>query len=450
MQHPHRLLLGVLLLAAACTSSAGERASTTRGELASDVAVSTTTSANDERLERRLEDLKYLDEHVVRRHPNPFWRAGEQQYIDQLQGIENEAADLTDDEFALEVIRLVALIDGHSMVATDEAPLDFGRLQIRTYLFDDGLFVLNSHDPEAVGARVTAVGGVPIDEAIAIVEPYVPRDNDMTLRLLLPLYLTYVELLGTLGLIGDDTPAYTVETRDGHVLDLDPPVLGSEELSAWLDGSAAGLAPRGDQVGSPSAGPLYLADPDRGFWWTYLPDSGTVFIQMNRISSTSSNPNGGLRIGLHALVGEVEKFVDENAFDRVVLDLRHNPGGNNTTYGAMLELLSTPLINQQGRLFVIVGRQTFSAAMNLATEIENDTEAIFAGEPTGARPNLYGDVNELHLPNSGITVRISSKYWPFGGPDDTRPWIPPEIDVPLTSSDYFAGTDPVLEAIIDY
>lgn len=451
------IVLTLFILAAACSSD-GAQTSTTRAQAASTTVASTSTIEGAEAAvaappvsAQRLEDLDYLEERIISQHPNPYWRAGEAVYEAQLQSIRDRAADMTDTQFGLEVIRLVALVDGHSLVMTNEPPIDFQRLQIRTYQFEDGLFVLNSHDPEAIGGRVTAIGGLPVDEAMAAVDPYVSRDNDMTVRLVVPIYLTYVELLQELGVLDGETPAYTIETVAGEILELDPPALSSDELASWLGGSPAGLPPRAEQVASPSASPLYLTDPDRAFWWTYVEDSGTVFIQMNRVSASSSNPADGPRIGLHAVVTEVSEFVDGTSVDRVVLDLRHNPGGDNTTYGTILDLLSThPQINQPGKLFVIAGRHTFSAAMNLATEIENETEAIFAGERTGARPNLYGDTNTLHLPNSRITVRISTRYWPFAGEEDTRAWIDPAMSIPLTSTDYFAGRDPVLDAVIAY
>ena len=49
---------------------------------------------------------------------------------------------------------------------------------------------------------------------------------------------------------------------------------------------------------------------------------------------------------------------------------------------------------------------------------------------------------------SGIEVRISTRYWQKGGPDDHRPWIAPELPVAVSSADYFSGRDPVLEAVL--
>ena len=44
---------------------------------------------------------------------------------------------------------------------------------------------------------------------------------------------------------------------------------------------------------------------------------------------------------------------------------------------------------------------------------QNDTEAIFIGEPTGGRPNHFGEVKSFNLPNSGLSVRYSTKYFRF-------------------------------------
>lgn len=390
----------------------------------------------------RYEDLDYLDRRIRDTHPDPFWRSGEAAYLAELDHIRSRAAAMTDLEFGLAVLRLVALIDGHSRVATDVAPLDLHRFQVRLYDFDDGLYVVDAHDPAAVGARLVSVGGVPVEEALARIEPYVSRDNQMTVRLVAPVFLTYVELLEELGILDDDTPAYTVETPSGSLLALEPPALTAD--GGRLDGPAFGLA---GTVAAEGAVPLYLSNAERAFWWTFLDDSATVYVQMNRITGSSTS-GGGDRLGLSAMTSEIADLLERMPVDRVVLDLRHNPGGDNTTYGPVLDLLRT--IDGDTRLFVLIGRNTFSAAMNLATEIENETGAVFAGEPTGARPNLYGDTVRIRLPNSGIEAHVSAKYWPLAGPGDERPWIDPAIAVPLRSGAFFAGIDPVLDAVLAY
>ena len=110
-----------------------------------------------------------------------------------------------------------------------------------------------------------------------------------------------------------------------------------------------------------------------------------------------------------------------------------------------------PAIDQPGRLTLLIGRLTFSAAANFATEIEQTTGATFVGEAMGGSPNLYGDVRPSRLPFGPlgpIDVYVATRYWVKSTADDPRITIEPDVAVPLSSTDYLAGRDPVLEAAI--
>ncbi len=81
-------------------------------------------------------------------------------------------------------------------------------------------------------------------------------------------------------------------------------------------------------------------------------------------------------------------------------------------------------------------------------ELKQKTKALTVGEPTGGKPNHYGEVKQFTLPHSGWKVSYSTKLFKAaqmeGDPDSIRPDIP----VKVTGSDYFAGRDPVLEAAL--
>jgi len=91
---------------------------------------------------------------------------------------------------------------------------------------------------------------------------------------------------------------------------------------------------------------------------------------------------------------------------------------------------------------------TFSAAQLLTASLERETHALFVGEPTGGKPNHYGDAKRVTLPNSGIVLAVSTLYWERGGPDDQRIWLEPDIPAPPSARAYFAGRDPAMEAIL--
>ena len=104
-------------------------------------------------------------------------------------------------------------------------------------------------------------------------------------------------------------------------------------------------------------------------------------------------------------------------------------------------------VNQPGRLFVIIDRGSFSAAVNAVSDLERLTNSILVGEPTAGAPSSWGDPQKIILPHSGLIARISTTYWRDWMPRDSRRWIAPDIPTTLTSTDYFAGRDPALEAI---
>jgi C-terminal processing protease CtpA/Prc len=101
-------------------------------------------------------------------------------------------------------------------------------------------------------------------------------------------------------------------------------------------------------------------------------------------------------------------------------------------------------------LFVLVGRQTFSAGNMMAIELEKYTEATFVGEASGGSVQGFGNHEPVFLPNSGLGVMIATKFYQNDGPNDDRPAIAPTIAALLTARDYAEGRDPALAAALAY
>ena len=112
------------------------------------------------------------------------------------------------------------------------------------------------------------------------------------------------------------------------------------------------------------------------------------------------------------------------------------------------ELSANASLNQRSKLFTLIGRHTFSAAVNFATMLENETNTIFVGEPTGAGPNHYGDPKLIVLPHSKLIVFIATRRWQFGSASIDRREHSPTICVSVTHDDYFEGHDAMLDAAL--
>ena len=245
-------------------------------------------------------------------------------------------------------------------------------------------------------------------------------------------------MLRAAGVIDDvDAPRYVVRGIDGTVRTIDP------GQRSWDEAVARDPRPIGmTKIASVPS----LARIDEPFWTAVMTagDDQVLYLQYNEVVRASGSST------ITELAHAIDKALSAGDVTRLVVDLRYNPGGNDRTYAPLLDVLtSNPALAPPGALIALIGRQTFSAAVLLATELDAETNAVFVGEPTGGSPNLYADPRALTLPNSGIVVHVSSKYFEVGGPADPRDAIAPDIAVTASLADFLAGRDPVLDTALE-
>jgi hypothetical protein len=84
----------------------------------------------------------------------------------------------------------------------------------------------------------------------------------------------------------------------------------------------------------------------------------------------------------------------------------------------------------------------------LLARLDAGTSATIVGEPMGGCPTFYGDVDEVLLPYSGLSVSVSTELEPGVDPDDKRSNIELDLIAPLTREDWADGRDPALEIIV--
>ena len=204
--------------------------------------------------------------------------------------------------------------------------------------------------------------------------------------------------------------------------------------------SSASLAP-GEQVDFLSARqqrPFYLSRPDEPFWYEYRPGSKTLYFRYASCTDL---------LGFRRAAKEFWALADANPVERLVIDLRGNGGGNTYQFDTFFlpRLKDHPELDDPERLFVLVDRRTFSSASDHAAHLSVDTRATLVGEPTGGRPNGYGEVRSFSLPNSGARVNYSTNY--FQVMESDPPSIEPEVTIYVSGPQAFGGQDPVLDYV---
>jgi hypothetical protein len=199
---------------------------------------------------------------------------------------------------------------------------------------------------------------------------------------------------------------------------------------------------------APEPKPLWAkyADIDSVHYaFEYLPDDDFVYFYFDSVRNHDHGES------LEDFSRRLFDFIDENDVGALVIDVRLNHGGNNYLVQPIIhDIIRSDRIGDPGTLFVITGRETFSACQNFVNRLEREAEPWFVGEPTASRPNFVGEGNHIVLPYSGLDVRGSSRYWQDSISDDTRRWIAPHLRADMTSSDYAFNHDPCMATIRAY
>ena len=115
----------------------------------------------------------------------------------------------------------------------------------------------------------------------------------------------------------------------------------------------------------------------------------------------------------------------------------------------MLFWMEKLIQNQLGKLYVLIGRRTFSAAVMFANQLQMQTDAIFVGEATSQGPVFYGQPYLIELPNSKLIIGISSNHTIGGIPFDNRKSIEPDIKIEYTIEDFLNKKDPIIEKVLN-
>ncbi len=391
----------------------------------------------------RVGDLEILLERLTALHPDPFVGEEPVAFEARVAALADRADTLSDDEFLVEVMRLIGGRDrdGHTgLVPFAQGDRGLTAWPLALYQFEEGLYVVDAMDPvtDTVGQRVVEIGGRSIDEVAAAVTPLVSRDNEWTVRARLPGYLVVPEVLFGLGLLPDGVPALTLEDDAGQRTELTPSPIPIGEWVEWRN-LFYPLVPL--TLPLDDEGPRYLRNRGEAFWSEVIGDA--LYVGYRQV--TSSTASGDTISGL---ASEVRSALADGAVDRVIVDIRGNPGGDNFTYGPLRDALRRQAEEAPGSVVILIGRSTFSAAGNFATELAAEPGIVFVGEPTGAAPNLWGDAREVRLPHSGLVVHIATRTWEFAPEDDSLA-VEPDVSIPVRWSDYAADRDATLEAALE-
>jgi len=349
--------------------------------------------------------------------------------------LKRDVGKLTDEEIFVGMGRMLSpLKQGHVSLAIfpETKRPAVKNIPLQFYAFPEGVFVVRSDEKNAdlVGAEVLRIEDAPPGELVKRIEEHASVENEMKMLWAGMRPLGSIPVLRGLGVLkpGRDEVRLTLKLKDGQAVErVLAPVAQEQERK---------LGP--PPVATP---PLFVRDVPRAHWLESLPASDAVFVQVNQIAPDPDETMA--EFGL-----KLRRFLADTPVKNVILDLRHNNGGNTFTYTEMLRTLVAHSTKEGNRLYVIIGRGVYSATSNLLSDLERLARPIFVGEPSSGIGNQDGDESMTVLPYSGIRAFLTSVKWQYSHPWDLRTSMVPDIPVQLTAKDYFAGKDSVMETIL--
>ena len=402
------------------------------------VAIVSSAQARPSAPATAADDVRELGKSIEQLHPAPFRSISKAKFRAEVNALAQRAPASSRNEMLVGVLRIIALLgprNGHTgLFPGDSAhsrPLSL--YPLRLYDFSDGIYVVDARDEALVRSRLVAIEGTSVERVLELVRPLTPSDNPSNLRGLAPHFLLTAEVLDGLGVTDGAGPAtFTLERPDGQRTDVQLTAIPGPQYAAAFAEPHHGHNPSSLPYGSR---PLYLAGGAKPLWARTLARGRAVYVGYNTVRAPTP-----------AMLRKIERLARAPSTRRVIVDVRLNGGGDNTTYGELTSLLGSPTVDKRGELFLLVGRATFSAAANFAAEIDRDTRAIILGESTGGGVETYADTFPVLLPTVGWNVQIAARYHERKkGRGDRRLAIAPDVRIDLSSAQYFAGQDPVLE-----
>jgi hypothetical protein len=357
----------------------------------------------------------------------------------------------TRDQRVLSLFRLLnlpAVGTGHTRLFGSQRVLDWRALPLKLYRFDDGVFVMAAANSDLIGRQVLAMDGTPIDSVYAALAPYVSADN----RWSRPTHvqetlLDWANPLEALGLIdrGDEV-TLRLDGGDGParvVVETMPP--DTPAFVRYITSDAT-MPPVPEDLQWSPASPQQ--DSDEPFYRTEYRDATDVLYLQFNVVVNETRVDRFSDQDIAELADSLRTIVDQNPLKKFVVDLRTNLGGITSHGDPLVELLSShPKINRRGVLYTLISPYTNSAAGLFAMKLEQRTKTLFAGQPSGFSPNIWGEIAPVLLPHSKIVVYLSYAYYEGGLPNTPRSFIEPDVRVPFTSDQHFQNVDSTMIAV---
>ncbi len=334
------------------------------------------------------EDLAYIVSRVNKSFPG-FTPESKLLFNQEAEKLRIKMATFNSTQAILEMAKLVATLnDGHTELTLTHNSTGFHRLPLLLYFFGEDLHIVATDEQHAtlVGSVIREIDGTATSKIFEALKPLMNADNDVEFISAAPNLIVIPEVLHGLELS---------KTSNEVTLTLSDEA-GTEtkhKIKAIDYNQYASMK----LIRTYQKAPLYLENLDKDYWYRYLNDSKVMYLNVKSLFNQNGKPS------VKNTINEVFEEIDKSHPNKFVIDLRLCSGGNyNNALTLVDEIKKRPWLNKKGKVYVVNGRLTFSAASVTTLYLREETEALIVGEVSRARPNWAENMESYKLPNSKL------------------------------------------------
>ena len=394
-------------------------------------------------------DLGELVVQLSERHVDLHHALSRESFVEATEDLYERIPAMELHEILVGFSQLVAMVgDGHtSLDPADQRGMEFGYLPLRLWGFDDGIYVIAAFEEyeSLLGRRLRQIDGTAIEEVIQRVGSTISADNPMEQEYTAPFLLNRPELLPALG-ITEAAKQAKFSFVDGSEVTLAAIGVSAFDRGPWITANPLyeGGSPARMRLNYLFATPVMIEHLGKYYWFSYLEESAALFFQFNTCwDQGRANP-------LDKVLEDFFQFLDEHPVERVIIDMRQNPGGEPMTAAPLIEgLAARKRLGEEGRLFVLTGRRTFSAAVTNTADLRRLAGARLVGEAPRGKPNHPGEGRDIVLEQTGVVAAVSTQFVERDPDLGEALYLPVDIPVVCTWEAFEEARDSGLEAALD-
>jgi len=360
------------------------------------------------------EDIEYLVNKIEATHFNPYLNVSREDFINSL----NKAQKENEEFFPLAIQESIALTrDAHTYV---KGILNNDYLPIECKEFEGHFYIIGSSDNynHIIGHEILKINEHPLSEIFPQISRLSSKENREVLLSDLSRYLPSNKILRYYNFSNSDSVKLTTNNEELNIKTDSKQKVKTKEPLKWK------MSDKND--------PTYFGNNKYQF---RLINNNLLF-QYNDCTN-EGHTKEELRTFKDKLLNSAQSV------DNIIIDLRRNRGGNTEVMRDLFEKLPN-----NKRIYIAMGRKTFSSAMHHLLFLKQEKEAVLIGENAGQKPNRFGDYKEIILPNSKLRIACSFKYFELI-PNSNIDVIEPDIRIPVTIDDYMNETDPLNKWIVE-